>query len=362
MTAYISDIFTSIDSASTVYVAATAAHIAAVLQPIFTQMFTLFVLMWGFAMYRGVIEEPIMDGVFRLMKIAIVGSLSIGVLSTSAMITTDILALPDYATTLFGNTTGSTGATTAAGVLDDAATQIVAATSTLWNTVSVGVVPPTFTIMPLFYGLLVLIVGTILVLYAAFLIALSKIAIGVLVAAAPLFMISLMFDGTKKFFEAWVGQVVTYALTSGLAIGMVMMLVKGLFVPTATAVALAVSQDTNIGLANLLTFIIEGVIFFLVLMQVQSIASGLGGGAALTTMGAVRGLTSRAAGVAKHYGSRARGERALQANRLANMVEHKNKSSSPMAAAMRTAQFTPVSTLAMRGVDRLRGKNSIAKG
>jgi type IV secretion system protein VirB6 len=360
MTQYISDIFTAIDSASAVYVAATAAHIAAVLQPIFTQMFTLFVLMWGFAMYRGVIEEPIMDGVFRLIKIAIVGSLSIGALSTSAMITTDILALPDYATTLFGNTAGATGATTAAGVLDNIATQIVTVTNALWATVSVSLT--SFVIMPFFYGLIVLLAGTIIVLYAAFLIALSKIAIGILVAGAPLFMISLMFDGTKKFFEAWVGQVVTYAMTSGLAIGIVMMLINGIFLPTANTLATQVASNTNITIDGYLSFIIQAVMFFLVLMQVQSIASSLGGGAALTTMGAVRGLTSRAAGVAKHYGSRARGERALQANRLANMVEHKNKSSSPMAAAMRTAQFTPVSTLAMRGVDRLRGKNSIAKG
>ena len=53
-------------------------------------------MLWGFAMYRGLIEEPILDGAFRLMKVAFIMELAIGAGTYSSLIVSNIQALPDF--------------------------------------------------------------------------------------------------------------------------------------------------------------------------------------------------------------------------------------------------------------------------
>ena len=45
-----------------------------------------------------------------------------------------------------------------------------------------------------------------------FLIALSDIALAVLLALGPLFIAMLLFDATQRLFSAWIAQLTTYAL------------------------------------------------------------------------------------------------------------------------------------------------------
>ena len=49
-------------------------------------------------------------------------------------------------------------------------------------------------------------------LYVAFLMALALVALAILLALAPLFIAMLLFDSTKRFFEAWIAQLANYAL------------------------------------------------------------------------------------------------------------------------------------------------------
>jgi hypothetical protein len=61
-------------------------------------------------------------------------------------------------------------------------------------------------------GTLVWLLMGILCVYAMFLIALSNIALAVLLALGPIFIALLLFESTKRFFAAWLGQLANYAL------------------------------------------------------------------------------------------------------------------------------------------------------
>ena len=58
-------------------------------------------------------------------------------------------------------------------------------------------------------GALVWCLMGMLCIYAMFLIALSSIALAVLLALGPLFIALLFFDATKRFFSAWIAQLAT---------------------------------------------------------------------------------------------------------------------------------------------------------
>ena len=62
-----------------------------------------------------------------------------------------------------------------------------------------------------------LLMGAVCV-YTLFLMSLARVALAVLLAIGPLFIVLLLFDGTRRFFEAWVAQLANYALVGVLAV------------------------------------------------------------------------------------------------------------------------------------------------
>ena len=54
--------------------------------------------------------------------------------------------------------------------------------------------------------------------YTIFLIALSRVALAVLLALGPLFIVMALFDATRRFFEAWLHELSNYALVAILTV------------------------------------------------------------------------------------------------------------------------------------------------
>ena len=59
-----------------------------------------------------------------------------------------------------------------------------------------------------------------------FLIALSSIALAVLLALGPLFIALLFFDATRRFFTAWIAQLANYALITVLTVMVAALLLR----------------------------------------------------------------------------------------------------------------------------------------
>jgi type IV secretion system protein VirB6 len=141
-------------------------------------------------------------------------------------------------------------------------------------------------------GIVVALIMGFVAVYTIFLLSLSRIALSILLAIGPLFIASLMFETTKRFFEAWLAQLVHYAMIAVLTVlvaALMMTLVE-------TAAQSAVAAGDGIQIAHATRMCMAAGLALLVMRQVNAMASGLAGGIALATGGVVSGLTSWALG------------------------------------------------------------------
>ena len=147
----------------------------------------------------------------------------------------------------------------------------------------------------------------LLCVYTMFLIALSHIALAILLALVPFFIATMFFESTKRLFDAWLAQLTNYALITLLTI-----LVAALLLQVVNNYATqTAARGTAILTVDAVNMVLISVLVFLFMRQVMPIASGLAGGVALNTMGTV----SRAAdwGVRKGQSARRIGRQVLVA-------------------------------------------------
>lgn len=274
---FLAKIMQTVDTAMSDYVTSTSAAVASSLGPVANQMFTLYVILWGFAMYRGLIQEPILDAAFRLIKIALIINIAIDMGIYSDVIARNLQELPQFlARVVIGTETTTSASTTLDGLL----TSSIESGANVWEEGSLVSDFGAYIMAVIIWGSTFLSVG-----YAAFLIILSKVMLSILIGIGPIFVIALMFEGTKKFFESWIGQALNYALISALAVAIVKLLF-GAYARAASDTLVASGAD-GFGLASIASMLLLSIVSFLCLMQVQNLASSLAGGIAISTMGAV---------------------------------------------------------------------------
>lgn len=274
---FLAKIMQTVDTAMTDYVTSTSAAVASSLGPVANQMFTLYVILWGFAMYRGLIQEPILDAAFRLIKLALIINVAIDLGIYSDLIARTLLELPQFLSRVVVGTEATTSAST---TLDKLLTSSIDSGANVWEEGSIVSDFGAYIMAVIIWASAFLSVG-----YAAFLIILSKVMLSLLIGIGPLFVIGLMFEGTKKFFESWIGQALNYALISALAVAIVKLLFGAY--ARAAADALVASGEDGFGLVSIASMLLLSIVSFLCLMQVQNLASSLSGGIAISTMGAI---------------------------------------------------------------------------
>ncbi len=134
------------------------------------------------------------------------------------------------------------------------------------------------------YGLLVFIIGTILCVIALLLFIYSKMVMAVALALGPLFILFILFDATKAMFGAWLNKLMTTAL---IPIVTSAILVLMLSVIKVTLPQLATPPEANY-FSGIAPFLGLSLATSLVLSQVLSICSSLGGG--ITLAGLSKGV------------------------------------------------------------------------
>jgi type IV secretion system protein VirB6 len=130
-------------------------------------------------------------------------------------------------------------------------------------------------------GLAVYLLVSLTAVYTVFLLSLSKIALSILLALGPLFIVLALFDSTRRFCEAWIAQLANYALIAILTV-----LVAALMMTLLTTAAqAAAATGGGVSIADAVRVCMAAGMTFLVMRQVMPIASGLASGVALSTFG-----------------------------------------------------------------------------
>lgn len=245
------------------------ARLATLLEPAVVTGATLYVMGWGYLQLAGKIEEPLTAGLKRIALVALV--LGVGLhlwLYNSLLVDTFYTAPSQLAAGLVG------------------ATDPVATIDAIWA--SAGTVAgilyskgASFSSDVGFYlaGVLVYCLIGVLCVYVMFLIALSSVALAVLLALGPLFVAMLLFDATRRLFTAWLAQLTNYALVTLLTVTMAALLLH----LVATYAQQTAARGTAIVTVDALNMMLVAALVFLVLRQVMPIAASIAGGVALVT-------------------------------------------------------------------------------
>ncbi len=250
----------------TVYIGDNTALLAALLEPAIVTFATLYVMAWGYMHLTGKIEEPLTTGLKRIMVLALILGVSLKLWLYNAVIVDTFYHAP---------------ARLAAAVVG--AADPVKTIDTIWERggsvagVMWAKAAHFYDFGYYFAGAVVWLFMGILCVYAMFLIALSSIALAVLLAMGPFFIAMLFFDATRRFFTAWISQLANYAFITILTImvcALLLSIVESFAIQTA-------ALGTAINTVDTLNMMLVAVLVFLVFRQVLPIASSLAGGFSL---------------------------------------------------------------------------------
>lgn len=270
-------IFANVDDALNTYVVDTVGNVVSFASPLFTSMMIVFVAMWGYLMMFGRVQEPLQDGVFRIIRIGGIMALGLTVGTYMGVVVTFLQQGPEHISAVVSGAGG-----TSADTLDALFSQVFAVSKAAWE--KGGVLDGNFGLYLI--ALIVLVIGSGLTLFVAFLILLAKLMTTVLLGIGPLFIICLLFKVTQRFFESWIAMVSNFGLLLVLAssVGTLMTSLAQTYIDKLAPNEAAAAEAANLGDAAMLCLVFA--LCILVVRQVPSVAAALGGGIALATQGA----------------------------------------------------------------------------
>jgi type IV secretion system protein VirB6 len=276
------------------YIGTNTTRIAATLEPAIVSLGVIYLMVWGYLQLAGRIEEPFVQGLKRIFMLAVILGVALRLWLYNELIVDTFFSAP---AALAANVIG---AYDSVGIVDqilfsgdDAASQLMQKGGILNGDFSYYIA-----------GVAVYLLVGLTAVYTMFLLALSRIALSVLLALGPLFIALLMFDTTKRFFEAWIAQLANYAFITILTV-----LVAALMMTLLTTAAQqAANAGGGIQIAHAVRVCLAAGLTFLVMRQVMPMAAGLASGLALSSFGVVSAaLAWGLSGATRHSNQFARG-------------------------------------------------------
>jgi type IV secretion system protein VirB6 len=271
------------------YIGDNTSRLAAAMEPAVVTLATIYVMAWGYLHLTGKIAEPIEAGLKRVALIALV--LGVGLrlwLYNTIIVDTFYTAPAQLAAAVVG-------ASDPVGTIDAIWNSGGAVASALFDKAAAHFSDVGFYLAgAVVWGL----IGALCV-YAMFLIALSSIALAVLLALGPLFIALLFFDATRRYFMGWIVQLANYGLITILTVmvgALLLRIVQSYAAQTAARGSAILTVDA-------LNMMLIALLVFLVLRQVMPIASGLAGGASLNSFALPGRSVSWAARTAARFAS-----------------------------------------------------------
>ena len=273
------------------YVGAHAAATAAAIEPAAVTLAAIYVMVWGFLHLKGAVEEPVLTGAMRIVRLVVVFGVGLRLWQYNAVLVDTFMDAPVQ---LAAQLAGAADPVATVDALWDQGGTVAA---TLWDKGGVFNGDVGYYLAAVIVYLLM---GAVCV-YTLFLMALARVALAVLLAVGPLFIVLLLFDGTKRFFEAWVAQLANYALVGVLAV----LVASLLMTVVETYAAQTAAKGAAILTVDALDMLLVAGLVLLILRQVMPIAARLAGGVALASHGVMGAAAARGLGAARGAGSHA---------------------------------------------------------
>jgi type IV secretion system protein VirB6 len=260
------------------YVGSNTALLANALQPTVLVLATLYVMIWGYLQMTGRIDEPVAVGIRRVVLLAVVLGAALRLWLYNTVIVDTFFSAPSE---LAAAVVGTSDPVSSIDVIWQQGGSVA---EQLWD--KGGVLSGDFG----FYlaGAMVWLLIGALCVYTMFLIALSSIACAVLLAFGPLFIVLLLFDATRRYFEAWIAQLANYALVTMLTVLVAALLLR----VVSSYAAQTAARGSALLTVDALDLMLMAMLVLLLMRQIMPIAAALAGGIALSSFGLVsRGMS-----------------------------------------------------------------------
>jgi len=261
------------------YVGQHVAAMAQAIEPAAVTLAAIYVMVWGFLHLKGAIQEPLLAGAVRIVRLVVVFGLALRLWQYNEVLVDTFMQAPVQLAADLAGTADPVGTVDA---LWEKGGQVAA---TLWDKGGVFNGDVGYYLAAVIVYLLM---GAVCV-YTLFLMALARVALALLLAVGPLFILALLFESTQRFFEHWIAQLANYAL-----VGVFAVLTASLMLTVVESYAAqTVAKGAAILTVDALDMLLVAGIVLLILRQVLPIAARLAGGLALSSFGAGTGALAR---------------------------------------------------------------------
>lgn len=278
---FFEDAFRVLDTGLTDFVLGAASKMIGAFTHVATVLLILYVMLWGWGIMRSMIQEPIQDGLWRIVRLSLITGIAMNIGNYNTYVVDFLWRTPEALAGVI--TQSSLLPEPKAHYLDSVVKQYYDQFALYWASGSFSAEGLGFIAI----AFLIFACGVLVTGYAAFLLAMAKITLALMLSLGPLFLLFAIFDATKQFFNSWLGQALNALFIPVLASGvitLIMVVIQSGFMKmgggsSATAL-LAPSLPLAMGL------VVASLIAFLILYQLPSISAALGGGLALSSLGA----------------------------------------------------------------------------
>ncbi|WP_342616478.1 type IV secretion system protein [Rhodoferax sp. GW822-FHT02A01] len=275
----------SIDSFLATYVNTVSAKMSIALVPLMASGITLWVILYGYSVMWNQVNDPVSVFLQKTLKFSMIMAIALGGGIYQSEIITAVYGFQDGIVAIMSSASGATSAVGNGGFM-----QILDDFSEKGSQLAFAIIGAGMTKLPmggyldLLAGVIVFAANVAILIVSGVFVLITKVAMAFVLGIGPLFIAALAFPVTAKFFEAWLGKVVNYALLVGLYAAMI-----GLAISICDSYLVHTMDSFNSGESNALADAFSLVTLYGVLIgvmtQVPHIASGLGGGASISSGG-----------------------------------------------------------------------------
>lgn len=235
-----------------------------------TAAVTLYIVLYGYLVLRGSVSEPVLEFVFRAIKLAII-----------VMLVKNAREYQTYVTNVFFDILPrevsqalNSGTTPSASTFDSLLDKGQASATDIWSRASwpVDIVTGVGGMMVIAVSFLVAGIGYVVSLYA-------RLALAIVLAIGPIFIALAMFQSTRRFTEAWIGQLANFVILQVLVVA-----VGSLLISCIDSTFTAIDGYSDV-LMRPIALCAIGIAALYVFYQLPGIASALAAGGASLAYG-----------------------------------------------------------------------------
>lgn len=282
------DFFTYVDAATTKYFMDGAATVAGAFQGTAYTLVAVYVMLYGWSMMTGLVKEPVTEGTARILKATFIVSFA----TNSALYAGDVASfLYEWPSELAGVLSG-TNANNTTQLVDNILGSGLDLSGQAWETASFA------NIGGYIVAFIIFSITIVVTAITAVAIISSKFGLALLLAIGPIFILSMLFNSTRKLFDAWLGVCVSSGFTIVLVSMSATLIFKYFAAAFDAASSNAAANSGVVSLGDIATPTIVGIIAIFFIHRVPNLAGALGGGVSTASADAagwaydkIRGVT-----------------------------------------------------------------------